>query len=438
MQNQPNRKDLASEPVNSSSATEQVTRWTTSQVIVATIFVVCVFLAFWLLYRLRNIVFLFFVAIVVGTAIRPGVEWLRRRGISRRSGIILIYILILSLLAGFFALALPLLADQATQFSQSLPEYFNALREALMNSGNRLLQNIGWRLPSISSFFVDRDPTTEEMFDQVTQTLLYTNLVVKGILSVVAVFLLAFYWTQESNLFLRTLLRLIPASRRDEVREFFNLAETRMGGYVRGQGILSLTVGVAAFIAYSLIGLPYVLILSVIAGLMEMVPVFGPLLGAIPALLVALSVDPAKAIWVLVVTGAIQLLENTWLVPRIMKDSMGISPIIVLLSLVAFSSVFGFPGALLALPLAALIQLIVNRAILASSDESNGRSQKEEIDIQSLIDENQELLQKLYPNAGNGNSPVNEVPESVGVEINSIAQELDGLLTQLKNGDGLA
>ncbi len=95
--------------------------WTTNQVVFATIFVVCVFLTFWLLYHLRGVIFLFFVAIVIGTAIRPGVDWLRRRGISRRSGIILIYVLIAGLLTGFLALTLPLMADQATQFSQSLP-----------------------------------------------------------------------------------------------------------------------------------------------------------------------------------------------------------------------------------------------------------------------------------------------------------------------------
>ena len=256
----------------------------------------------------------------------------------------------------------------------------------------------------------------------------------RGILSIVAIFLLAYYWTQESNIFVRMLVRLVSPARRNEIRELLNQAELRMGGYIRGQGILSLAVGLAAFIAYSLIGLPYTLVLAIIAGLMEMVPIFGPILGAIPALLVALSTDPGKVIWVLVATGVIQMLENAWLVPRIMNNSMGVNPIIIILSLVAFSSVFGFPGALLALPLAALIQLIVDRIVL-SSEEANGRAQENEIGIQSLVDENQRLLKMIYAGSGNGNSPLNEVPESVRVELNSIANELDGLLQQIKNED---
>ncbi|HLF75333.1 MAG TPA: AI-2E family transporter [Anaerolineales bacterium] len=417
--------------MKSTSTKEEVTTWTINQVVFATIFVVCVFLAFWLLYRLRGVVFLFFVGVVIGTAIRPGVEWLRRRGISRRSGIILIYILIAALLSGFLALTFPLIADQATQFSQSLPEYYGAIRASLVNSGNALLQNIGLRIPSQLQLFVNQDPTTEEVFDRVTQTFIYTNLVIKGILSVVAAFLLAYYWTQESNLIMRMLLRLLPPSRRESAREFLDLAETKMGEYVRGQALLSLTVGAAAFAAYTLVGLPYALVLSIIAGLMEIVPVFGPILGAVPALLVALSVDPGKAIWVLVATGVIQLLENAWLVPRIMNSSMGVNPIITLLALIAFSSVFGLPGALLAVPLAALIQLIVNRIVLSSngtggiSDPGGG--------LRSLIEENQALLRMISDGAGGADASAPEISEPVRMEISSIAQELDGLLKQLEN-----
>jgi len=420
--------------MKSTSTSQEVPRWTTIQVVFATIFVVCVFLAFWLLYRLRGVVFLFFVAIVIGTALRPGVEWLRRRGISRRVGIILIYIVIAGLLTGFVAITFPLIAEQTTQVSQNFSQYYVDIRGALVNSGNRLLQNIGWRLPSQLNLFVNSDPTTEEVVDQVTQTFFYTNVVIRGILSIVAVFLLAYYWTQESNLTIRTLLRLVPPSRRNDIREILDLAELRMGGYIRGQGILCLAVGFAAFIAYSLIGLPYTLVLAMIAGLMEMIPVFGPILGAIPALLVAISMSPGKAIWVLVATGVIQMLENAWLVPRIMKNSMGVNPIIIILSLVAFSSVFGFPGALLALPLAALIQLIVDR-IVQSSNDAKEHFQDDKIDVQSLVDNNQELLQMIYAGSGDGKPLFNETSEPVRVEINSIAQELDGLLQQLEHED---
>ena len=418
-----------------SSPSERVVTWTTSQVVLATIFVVCVFLTFWLLYRLRDVLFLLFVAIVVGTAIRPAVDWLHRRGIPRAMGIILIYILIAGLIVGFLAMIVPLLADQATEISRTLPEYYTNFRSALINSHNRLLQNIGWRIPSQVGLLVDRDPNTEEVLDQVGPTLLYANLILKGVLGTLVVFLLAYYWTQEGNLILRSMLRIMPPQRKKNIREFIQLAESKLGGYVRGQGLLCVAVGVTAFLAYLLIGLPYTLVLAIFAGVMEMVPVFGPALGAIPALLVALSIDPSKALWVVIATAVIQLLENAVLVPRIMKHSMGVNPIIVLLSLIAFSSVFGFVGALLALPLAAIIQLLVSRVVLTAAENAR-KAQDRELQIQSLIHDSEELMQSLYESSNQSTSFQN-LPEEDRLEIYALTEELNQFLRQVRE-DGQA
>jgi predicted PurR-regulated permease PerM len=417
------------------SSSEEVTTWTTSQVVFATIFVVCVFLTFWLLYSLRVVLFLFFVAIVIGTAIRPAVEWLHRRGISRAVGVIIIYVLIAALVSGILVLVLPLIAEQTTQIAQNLPQYYTNFRGALINSSNRLLQNIGLRVPPQLSMLITRNTVnTEEMLTQVGQTLLYTNLVVRGILSTLGVFLLAYYWTQEGTLVIRGLLRLFPPQRKKKVREFLQLAETKLGGYIRGQGLLCISIGVAAFIAYLLIGLPYTLVLAIFAGLMEMVPIFGPALGAIPAFSVALSIDPGKAVWVVVSTIVIQMLENVFLVPRIMKSSTGVNPIIVLLSLIAFSSVFGFAGALLALPLAAIIQLLVSRVVLTAA-EAASRAQNKGMQLQAMIDESQKLMETIYKTS-NQNPAFQDLPESDRLELYSLAEELNQTLSQLKQEGG--
>ena len=413
-----------------SSSSEGVVTWTTSQVVLATIFVVCVFLTFWLLYRLREVLFLFFVAIVVGIAIRPAVGWLHRRGISRATGTILIFIVIAALVIGFLAMILPLLADQATEFSRTLPQYYASFRGALINSGNRLFQNIGWRIPNEILLLVRRYPNSKEVLDQVGQTLFYTNVILKGLLGTLAVFLLAYYWTQESQFVVRALLRIVPPNHKKSAREFLQLAETKLGGYIRGQGLLCIAVGLAAFFAYLVIGLPYLLVLAIFAGVMEMIPIFGPALGAIPALLVALSLDPSKAIWVVVATAAIQSLENAVLVPRIMRHSMGVNPIIVLLSLIAFGSVFGLVGALLAIPLAAIIQLLVSRVVLTAA-ESARRAEDKELAVQSLINESQQLMQALYETS-NQNSSFRELPEGDRLEMYSLTEKLNQLLRQIK------
>ena len=415
------------------TSSEKLITWTTGQVVLATVFVVCVFLIFWLLYRLSFLIFLLFVAIVVGTAIRPMVEWLQRRGISRIAGVIIIYFLLAAFAIGILALVFPLIADQTTQLSQNLPQYYSEIRRALVNSNNRLLQNIASRLPAQLSLFLSANPNAGvDVLNQVTQTVYYANLVVKWILSILAIFLLAYYWTQESSQVVRTLIRLVPLHRRHETQEFIQLAERKIGGYIRGQGILCLVVGFAAFVFYTLIGLPYTLVLAIFAGIMEMIPVFGPALGAIPALLAALSIDPGKAIWVLVATGLIQMMENLFLVPRIMKNSMGVNPIVILLSLVAFGSVFGFAGALLALPLAAMIQLVLDR-ILIQTDDSSASFSDQVADVPSLIDESKRLMHILDETSNNEDSLVNEIPETDRLEIRAITHELGLVLQELKN-----
>ena len=417
------------------SSPEEVTTWTTNQVVFATIFVVCVFLIFWLLYRLQTVLFLLFVAMVLGTAIRPAVEWLYRRGVSRTGGVILVYIVMATLLTGLLATVVPLLADQTTQLSQTLPEIYATMRNWLIDSGNRLLRNIGARVPAQLGLILNNNPTTEQVLGQVTGTVFYINLLVRGILSTLAIFLLAYYWTQESNSVIRTILRLLPPHRKKEFREFFEHAEAKMGGYIRGQGILCLIIGAAAFLAYVLIGLPFALVLGIIAGVMEMVPVFGPALGAIPAFLVALSISPEKAIWVVIATILIQTLENMYLLPRVMKNAMGVSPIIVLLAMVAFGSVFGFAGVLLALPLAAILQFIINR-IVTSPESLGNDSQPRWVDIQPLLDESERLSITLQNFSSNGGSTAfNELPETEQTEINTIVQDLHQFLVELKKED---
>jgi predicted PurR-regulated permease PerM len=264
-------------------------------------------------------------------------------------------------------------------------------------------------------------------------TVYFGNAVARAILAVLAIFLLAYYWTEERRPILRTLLRLLPQPRRRAARDFLQMAEEKISGFVEGEGILALVVGTAAFAAYLLIGLPFALVLAVIAGLMELVPIFGPTLGAIPAALVALSVDPPKIIWVVVATALIQMTENAFLVPRIMRRSMGVNPILILLSMLAFGSVFGFLGALLALPLAAVVQLLIDRTLLSA--QGSAGLQYKEVNIQTLVDEAHELVRIIQDAGHDKRSPFYEMPESDRTEIHAIAGDVELLLAQLREED---
>ena len=145
-------------------------------------------------------------------------------------------------------------------------------------------------------------PTGQQLLNTAGQAFGYVTRLTSRLLKIGAVLLLAFYWTLDGPRITRSWLLLVPPDRRESTRDLIAAIETKVSAYVAGQGVLCLVIGLMALVAYLLIGLPYVLVLALIAGIMEAVPMIGPLLGAVPASLVALSIAPDKLVWVIVAT----------------------------------------------------------------------------------------------------------------------------------------
>lgn len=389
----------------------------------ATLFVLAVLAFSFFLYRFNQVVFIFIVAVLLGIAIRPAVNWLNRRGLSRQAGVIVVYALLFSLVVGLVVLMLPLFTQQMDEITADLPMYYNTLWNRLLNSPSRILQQIAIRIPPDMALIMDNpQPATEEAIDTVVSSFTYVNTLSRGLLAIVAVFVLGFYWTLESERSIRSLLLWIPSSQREAIREVIAEIEEKVGGFLLGQGALCLAIGGLALIAYLIIGLPYALLLAVMAGILEAVPLFGPILGAVPAVLVAFSTDPQKAVWVIVATIIMQGLENYLLVPRIMKRSVGVNPLVTLLALTAFTSLLGLAGALLAIPLAAIVQLLINRFLLtpATAEDltSEGRDQLSRLSLVSrdlALDVRKQLRE---------NERLNPAELQVVERLESIANEL--------------
>ena len=170
-----------------------------------------------------------------------------------------------------------------------------------------------------------------------------------------------FFWLVEHARWQRYILAYVPADRRAGARDAWNEIEGRLGLWVRGQLLLMGAMGLATGVAYSLLGLPVALLLALVAALAEAIPIVGPLLGAIPAVLVAATVSPELALIVAGVYVVLQLIEGSVLVPIVMRNTVGISPLLVLVSLLVGGAVAGILGALLAVPVAASIEIVLAR-----------------------------------------------------------------------------
>jgi predicted PurR-regulated permease PerM len=401
---------------------------TARQVAVGTLVVVAVAGGFWLLVQRRIVVLSLFEALVVGTAISPGVEWLHRRGVPRPVGVVLIYLALLAVLAAFVLVVAPMLADQSASIGATFGTLYSDALNTLRQSPSGLIRRVAWRLPGDVPAAT---PAAQEevALEAVARALEYTGLIGRGLFVLVAVLLMAFYWTLDRERITRSLLLLAPADRREGWREFISAAEEKVGGYVRGVALLCAIIGSLALIAWVALGLPNALLLGLAAGVFEAIPIVGPALGALPAALVAFSVDPHKVIWVILIFSVIQGLENMLLVPRVMGKTVGVSPMVSLIALVAFGAAFGPVGAVLAVPLAAVIQLLLDRFVLGpEAAEPDAPARRDRLSVlryqaQSLVQDARKQLRE---------KPVDLDDESDELDdaIEALATDLDSLLAR--------
>ena len=191
--------------------------WSADQVALATLSVVAVVGVAWLIYLYRGVVALLLLAIVLSTAVRPLVMWLRAHGIPRALGVVLVYLATLVLLSIMAMLVAPPLVAQVGALVARLPAYYQALRDALLASPSPLLQNIAESLPPEIVLAVPEAPVEGAVGTVVVQSLAYANAVVGGLLSLAAVFLLGFYWTLEGRTIVSRLVRWASPQRRDTI-----------------------------------------------------------------------------------------------------------------------------------------------------------------------------------------------------------------------------
>ncbi|MBE0687290.1 MAG: AI-2E family transporter [Anaerolineaceae bacterium] len=413
--------------------TTQQNQWTFRRIIVATLALVGVGLGFWLLYRFYQVLFILFVAIILGTIIRPIATWLNRRGLPRVGGVIAVYILLFALLTGFLLLLFPLVFEQGSAIVKNIPDYYLELRTWVEHSPNLLIKSINPYLPDVIPGFEIAIQTDIEMLASTELALNYISSIFRIFFILLVTLLLSFHWTMNGPRTIESLLLLFPKNQRENHTELITAIESKIGYFIAGQGALCLVVGTMAMIGYTAIGLPNAFVLALIAGAFEAVPMVGPILGAIPAGVIALSVSPSLLIWVIIVTVIIQIAENNLLVLRIMSKAVGVNPFVSLLAIFAFSSLFGLAGALMAIPLAAIIQLVLDRFVFHPAEaEKEGLGGR---DFASRLRyEANELTKDLKSQARltkvGADNEVTQI-DKVMDEIEAITTNLDLLLSQI-------
>ncbi|MBC8161823.1 MAG: AI-2E family transporter [Roseiflexaceae bacterium] len=362
----------SSQPVALLPWWQRVTLW---QVALGTALVSIIVLSGLMLIALRYVVIFFFLGIVLATALTPLFDRLRGWGVGRTLAATLVFLAFFAFVGGVIAALVPFFLAQIAIVAVDLPARYLELRETLVGSPSRLLRDLAFVLPV--------DPFSTLEGDQTGALELFVVTFIPGLLRGVGigvlVLLLSFYWLSYRALAVQSVALLIPLHIRTEAVEVWNEVEKKIGAFVRGLAILSITIAIFSFVGFSLIGLPYALTIAILAGVLEAVPYVGPIITMAVAGVVGLTVSPEKAILALIVANIVQFIEGSIVVPRAMDKTVGVNPVVTLLALAVFSELFGLVGALLAVPLAAAIQVLLDRYVLrapaAGQLEIGGRDQ---------------------------------------------------------------
>jgi predicted PurR-regulated permease PerM len=332
-----------------------------SQVALVGLTLLAVFGAALLVLRLIDVLILAFVALVITATLRPMVSALQRRGIPKALALLLIDLGILGVLAGLFVLVIPAIVDQGGALVRGLPQVYANLVASLENNPNEMIRTLLQRLPTGDQLASQLQAVSGEVL---TGALGIGVGVLAFMTQLLGIIVLSIYLTLDQSRLERFWLSLAPTARRPELLAIWREIEIHLGTYVRGELLLMTSIGVMASLGYLVIGLPYPLALGALAGLLEFVPMVGPTLGAIPAIIVALAISPQAALLVVVYSIVIQLIETNILVPRLMGHSVGVSPVMVILAAFAFSNLIGIAGAFLAIPLAAILQVLMDHLVV--------------------------------------------------------------------------
>jgi len=314
--------------------------------------IVLVLLALVFLYFIRDVVMILFTAVVISAALSPTVSYLKKRRIPRAASVLLIYICLLGLIALSIYLLIPPIAHQVKELENQFPVLYEQLAQKgikikiLTQSGDwwNNLENLA------SSYGQNLSGATRSIFSAL-------GMVFGGLISGFVILILSFYLTVQENALKNFIRAITPQRKQVHIIALMETSQAKIGRWLSGQILLCFVIGVLTFIGLTLFGVKYALVLALFAGLTEIIPYVGPVLGAIPAVFLALTQSPLLALFVLVLFFVIQQLENHILVPKIMQKAVGLNPIVVILALLIGGKLAGILGMILAVPIATIISV---------------------------------------------------------------------------------
>jgi len=308
-------------------------------------------LFFVFLYILKDVVIIFLFALVIASGISPFANWLDERGFPRVVGVLALYMIILGLAVFVLSLVVPYISDDINRLISVLPKVVESVSSSLdiaQKSSPQYLDFLGEIQNILSSF--------SSYLQQASQSVV--GLIVSvfgGLFSFVAILIISFYLSVTRKGVETFLGSVIPEKYESYVISLWKRTEIKVGKWLQGQMLLGLIVGLAVYVGLSLLHVKFALLLSLLMMVLELVPMVGPIVSAIPAVILAFLQAPILGFWVLVLYVVVQQLENHILVPIILGRTLNLNPVVILIALLVGQTLAGIPGMILAVPISTII-----------------------------------------------------------------------------------
>lgn len=310
------------------------------------------------LWMIGDILLSCFVAVLLAGMMYPAAEWAAERKIPKLVTVLLIYFLLFGVIGAVITLLVPAVSDQSKAFFAAYGDQGGIIPH-LSESVRAFAQRHGVTVnltTSLSSFLTGMQAQAQGIFGNIFGTV--SNIFV-GIAGFILVLVLALYMVIEDQAIGETFRHWVPREYQAFSIRLSQLLMQKLGGWMRGQLLLCLIIGALYLIAFIALGVPYPLLLAGLGGIFEFIPYIGPMLSAVPAVLLAVTVSPTCAILTLIAITIIQQLENNFIVPKVMEKTVGLNPIVSIVAFMIGAKLFGVVGAIFAIPVATAVHLIL-------------------------------------------------------------------------------
>lgn len=320
-------------------------------------------IVFWLLYILRTSVLAVVAAIVIASAIDPGVRWFEKRRVPRVVGVITIYLSATALTGFILFFIVPTFLLETSSLVSNIPTYINQINDAIPLLDQGILEGYSPIIKQLADS-ISNASYVQNISNGVAASssgVFDTERIFNGVLSLVLITVLSFYFSVTKDGVTHFLRIVTPIKNEEYVIDLWTRTKIKIGAWMQGQIFLGALVGSIIFMLLSILHVKHALPLGILAGILEIIPVFGPTLAAVPAVMFALLDGGAGlGIWVLLVYVLVQQFENHIFYPLVVRKMVGIPPILVIISLVVGYDLAGFLGILLSVPLSVLLVEFLN------------------------------------------------------------------------------